>query len=200
LVEVSGKGQYGPKPAECGRLWPFLQRYNSFRKLTTSTGSLVNPFRYTARESDSETGLSYYRARYCDPAAGRFISEDPVGFDGGINFYRYAENSPLNWIDPSGNGPICFSVTPKGMTEIPCVDPAPGTNCKYVPGGVSCSVPIPPGPLAVPNPDFGNPYECPCHPLNRMIESEKIIVERMGKDLGTSVGSGATTASVRFSL
>jgi uncharacterized protein RhaS with RHS repeats len=45
--------------------------FDSFGKLTASTGSLVNPFQYTARESDTETGLYYYRARYYDPSTGR---------------------------------------------------------------------------------------------------------------------------------
>jgi YD repeat-containing protein len=53
--------------------------YDSFGNLTASTGSLVNPFRYTARESDTETSLYYYRARYYDPTAGRFLGEDPIG-------------------------------------------------------------------------------------------------------------------------
>jgi YD repeat-containing protein len=48
--------------------------YDSFGKLTASTGSLVNPFQYIARESDTETGLYYYRARYYDPTIGRFES------------------------------------------------------------------------------------------------------------------------------
>jgi len=62
--------------------------YDSFGKLTASTGSLVNPFRYTARESDTETGLYYYCARYYDPANGRFANEDRLGFDGGeISIY-----------------------------------------------------------------------------------------------------------------
>src|SRR5260370_2527591 len=68
--------------------------YDSFGKLTNSTGSLVNPFRYTARESDTETGLYYYRARYYDSTSGRFVSEDPVTFLGGHNFYAYAGNEP----------------------------------------------------------------------------------------------------------
>ncbi len=76
--------------------------YDSFGKLTASTGSLVNPFQYTARESDSETGLYYYRARYYDPQIGRFIKEDPTGFLAGENFYAYAFGSPTNWIDPMG--------------------------------------------------------------------------------------------------
>jgi len=44
--------------------------YDSFGKLTASTGTLTNPFQYTGRESDSETAIDYYRARYYDPTAG----------------------------------------------------------------------------------------------------------------------------------
>jgi RHS repeat-associated protein len=61
--------------------------YDSFGKLMASTGSLVNPFRYTARESDTETGLYYYRARYYAYSSGRFISEDPLRFSAGANFF-----------------------------------------------------------------------------------------------------------------
>ena len=64
-------------------------------KQTASTGSLVNSFQYTGRESDPETGLYYYRARYYDPNAGRFLSEDPLGFEAGINKYVYVENRPI---------------------------------------------------------------------------------------------------------
>ncbi|HXC61533.1 MAG TPA: RHS repeat-associated core domain-containing protein [Nitrospiria bacterium] len=46
---------------------------------------------------------SYYRARYYDPNSGRFLKEDPIGFQGGgANFYAYTANSPLNFRDPSG--------------------------------------------------------------------------------------------------
>src|SRR5439155_10686970 len=57
--------------------------------LVTSPGSGGNLFRFTGREYDLETGLYYYRARYYDPTVGRFISEDPIGFSSGINFYGY---------------------------------------------------------------------------------------------------------------
>jgi RHS repeat-associated protein len=76
--------------------------YDSFGKVVVSTGSLANQFQYTAREYDSETGQYYYRARYYDPATGRFFSEDPIGFSGGTDFYRYVGNSPSNLIDPFG--------------------------------------------------------------------------------------------------
>jgi RHS repeat-associated protein len=51
--------------------------FDSFGNTTNSSGSLTNPFQYTAREFDTETNLYYYRARYFDQASGRFISEDP---------------------------------------------------------------------------------------------------------------------------
>ncbi|MGB8062751.1 MAG: RHS repeat-associated core domain-containing protein [Candidatus Sulfotelmatobacter sp.] len=76
--------------------------YDSFGNLTASTGTLTNPFRYTGREFDSETGLYFYRARYFDPAVGRFISEDPIRFGGGVDFYPYVDNSPVNAVDPLG--------------------------------------------------------------------------------------------------
>lgn len=59
-------------------------------------------YAFTGREWDPETGLYYYRARYYDPRIGRFISEDPIGFLGGWNFYAYVENQPTRFSDPSG--------------------------------------------------------------------------------------------------
>jgi RHS repeat-associated protein len=77
--------------------------YDSFGNLVASTGSLVNSFRYTGREFDTETSLYYYRARYYDPTTGRFFTEDPVGFRGrDIDLYRYAGNDPILLIDPTG--------------------------------------------------------------------------------------------------
>ena len=75
--------------------------YDSFGKLTASTGTLTNPFQYTGREFDQETGIYQYRARYYDPQIGRFISEDALRTPG--NLYPYVSNSPLNWVDPTGN-------------------------------------------------------------------------------------------------
>jgi RHS repeat-associated protein len=75
--------------------------YDSFGN-TTATEGIYNPFRYTGREQDQRTGIYYYRARYYDPNIGRFISEDPSGFRGGINRYAYVRNGPLNFTDPFG--------------------------------------------------------------------------------------------------
>lgn len=76
--------------------------YDSDGKLTASSGSVPNPISYTGREFDSETGLYYYRARYYDPSVGRFIAEDPIQFAGGMNFYSYVSNNPVEIRDPLG--------------------------------------------------------------------------------------------------
>ena len=77
--------------------------FDSFGNQTASSGSLTNPFQYTGRESDPETGLYYYRARYYDPKIGRFIGEDPIGLLGGdIDLYRYVWGRPQGYRDPSG--------------------------------------------------------------------------------------------------
>ncbi len=79
--------------------------YNSFGN-TTSTGTVVNPFQYTGREFDQETGLYYLRARYYDQNVGRFISEDPIAYAGRISIYDYVGGNPATFIDPSGKSPI----------------------------------------------------------------------------------------------
>jgi len=102
--------------------------YDSFGNQTASSGSLTNFFRYTAREFDTETNLYYNRARYLDPATGRFISEDPIGFDGGVNFYDYVADDPINYLDPSGEidynkpPPITVPVTGKTLQALQCLE------------------------------------------------------------------------------
>jgi RHS repeat-associated protein len=76
--------------------------YDSFGKLTASTATLTNPLQYTGREFDPETEIYYCRARYFDQSIGRFISEDPIRFKGGINFYGYALNNPVLFVDSFG--------------------------------------------------------------------------------------------------
>jgi RHS repeat-associated protein len=74
---------------------------------------LKNPIRFQGQYHDPETGLHYNRHRYYDPGVGRFISKDPIGYSGGLNFYAYAPN-PVSWVDPSGlsNSPSGGEYTP----------------------------------------------------------------------------------------
>ncbi|MCH7891575.1 MAG: hypothetical protein IH921_08740 [Gemmatimonadetes bacterium] len=79
--------------------------YDAYGQIADEIGTLANPYAYTGREFDAESGLYFYRARYYDPETGRFISEDPLGFGGGdANLFRYVFNNPVNLVDPSGYG------------------------------------------------------------------------------------------------
>jgi RHS repeat-associated protein len=75
---------------------------------TTLTGlSSTNAYQFTGREN-AGNGIYYYRARYYNSTFGRFISEDPAGFDGGdLNLYAYVLDNPVNLTDPSGKCPWC---------------------------------------------------------------------------------------------
>ena len=76
-------------------------RYNMYgQPLQAST--VGNPYMFTGRRFDSETGLYYYRNRYYSPQLRRFIEPDPIGFEGGMNLYAYVGNDPVNAIDPWG--------------------------------------------------------------------------------------------------
>lgn len=63
---------------------------------------IQNPYMFTGRRFDSESGIYYYRARQYDPTIGRFLQRDPIGLAGGLNLYAYVENNPINMFDPFG--------------------------------------------------------------------------------------------------
>ena len=78
-------------------------RYTPFGVIDSSYQWISNSLRFGGRPYDTETRLSYLRARYYDAELGRFISEDPVGLAAGTNLYAYAANDPINGRDPTGN-------------------------------------------------------------------------------------------------
>lgn len=57
--------------------------YDAFGGQTQFAGALFQFYGYTGRETDPESGLKYYRARTYDPAVGRFLQRDPIGFVAG---------------------------------------------------------------------------------------------------------------------
>jgi len=67
-----------------------------------TTSDCGNPYMFTGRRCDPESGLYYYRARYYSPQIGRFLQVDPIGYQGGLNLYTYVENNPANLTDPLG--------------------------------------------------------------------------------------------------
>ena len=77
--------------------------YDAYGKSTAQLVGVPQPFGYVARELDAESGLlhNYYRAFI--PGTGRFLQEDPIGFNSGeLNIYNYVWNNPVKWTDPTG--------------------------------------------------------------------------------------------------
>ncbi len=81
--------------------------------------SVGNPYMFTGRRYDTETGLYYYRARYYDPNIGRFLQPDPIGYKAGLNLYTYVGNNPINRKDPRGlfSDIICCTGRQKSMLQ-----------------------------------------------------------------------------------
>jgi RHS repeat-associated protein len=84
--------------------------YSVFGEITSQTGTVENPFTYTAREWEPEVGVYYYRARWYDARVGRFLSQDPVRPAAGFLFYPYVGNDPSNYVEPSGKVPLVAAI------------------------------------------------------------------------------------------
>jgi len=82
--------------------WETQYTYGPFGEATATGAATTNSFAYTGRELDA-TGLYFYRARYYNAQLSRFMSEDPIGFRGGINVYAYVGNNPISFVDPLGH-------------------------------------------------------------------------------------------------
>ncbi len=87
LIDMESK-----KPIEC-------YRYTAFgEELTNGSRS---PWRFSSKRVD-ETGLVFFGRRYYHPELGRWITQDPQGFEDGPNLYAYVHNRPLTDFDPYG--------------------------------------------------------------------------------------------------
>ncbi|MBI5196253.1 MAG: transglutaminase [Nitrospirae bacterium] len=78
--------------------------YDPFGNVVNQVEAVQQPFKFVGQHGvmTEPNGFYYMRARYYDPEVGRFISEDPIGFEGGINLYAYVLNNPVLLIDPLG--------------------------------------------------------------------------------------------------
>jgi RHS repeat-associated protein len=90
--------------------------YNAFgeRVITDGPAALINPFRFSTKYEDPESGLLYYGFRYYNPNTGRWPSRDPLEENGGLNLLGFVSNDPNNRIDPLGLKEWFFYV----LTEI----------------------------------------------------------------------------------
>jgi RHS repeat-associated protein len=79
--------------------------YDAFGNKVNSTGTTPNNYLYRGEQYDSDLGLYYLRARYYNPATGRFLNVDSLAGQGQRR-YQYAAADPVNGMDPSGNADL----------------------------------------------------------------------------------------------
>ncbi|MGD8454723.1 MAG: RHS repeat-associated core domain-containing protein, partial [Phycisphaerae bacterium] len=107
--------------------------YAPYGEILASSGDFAaaNPFRFSTKYHDDETGLVDFGRRLYDPLLGRWINRDPIGEDGGVNLYAHARNDPVNRSDYLGACPLCvfgFCLAHGGPPETQPTAPTPPTS------------------------------------------------------------------------
>jgi RHS repeat-associated protein len=87
----------------------------------TSGSAVLSSYMFHSEQKDSESGLTYLRARYYDPTIGRFTSKDPMSGTtsnpASQNGYNYANDDPINLSDPLGLAASCSGKTPPSISS-----------------------------------------------------------------------------------
>ena len=106
LVTPNGHPRWLAEPDD----WAAVKNQRAVRNVT-------QPIRFQGQWHDEESGLYYNRHRYYDPQQGRYISQDPIGLLGGMNFYNYTK-SPTTNIDPMGLSPRVLMTAVAGAQKV----------------------------------------------------------------------------------
>jgi RHS repeat-associated protein len=97
--------------------------FDGFGVLIGGTGSTTNAYRYRGEQWDASVGMYYLRARWYEPAKGRFWTADkfePVGnVSTSLNAYLFAGADPVNYVDPTGYSPVMETSLPVGLIDAP---------------------------------------------------------------------------------
>jgi RHS repeat-associated protein len=81
---------------------PFGELLRAEQRDTIDPVAQSNPFKFSTKYTDDETGLSYYGHRYYSAALGRFINRDPISEAGGVNLYGFCGNNAVSRWDLLG--------------------------------------------------------------------------------------------------
>ena len=76
--------------------------YDAFGNVLSDSVPGFQPFGFAGGLRDVDAGLTRFGARDYDPAAGMWTAKDAIGFEGSLNFYGYAGNDPVDFVDPTG--------------------------------------------------------------------------------------------------
>ena len=134
-------------------------RYDTFGRLTTQSGTLDQPYRFSTKQYLADVGLNYYGYRFYSPAMGRWLNRDPLGEVGGVNLYGFVLNNAVNIIDIWGLDPGDSYPTPRDAATQAIKDINPisikenreygGTTYTKPDGSSSYTKPVPGGPAGV---------------------------------------------------
>ncbi|CAM2069556.1 Pretoxin HINT domain-containing protein [Sulfidibacter corallicola] len=91
--------------------------YDAWGRVLADSNPGFQPFGFAGGLVDAHTGLIRFGARDYDPQVGRWTDVDPLGTEGGLNRYRYAQNDPVNFVDPDGNLPFLVILAVKAGAE-----------------------------------------------------------------------------------
>ena len=96
--------------------------FDAFGNLINKSGTMPNDYLYAGEQFDANVGFYYLRARYYDPATGRFISQDAFGGNPfeplTLHKYTYAHNNPINGRDPSGHFTLIETETALEIAQV----------------------------------------------------------------------------------
>ncbi|WP_277953331.1 RHS repeat-associated core domain-containing protein [Pseudomonas sp. TH08] len=163
---------------------------------------IANPIRFQGQYHDHETGLHYNRHRYYDPCVGRFISQDPISYAGGLNLYFYGAN-PVLLIDPLGlaghkigANTAGQDVTNRGVHVNVSGDglPRAGGHIALIPNAQGTHVVLEPSDKAtraMPNSQWGKACECVLRYLDKPMN-----VDRLAKSAQAGIDADPNSSRV----
>ena len=160
LTDIQGTvWGYANERGEIAARWTYDAWGNVLTEEVSIPALAAVRYRFQGHEFSRATGLTNFRARWYDPVTGRWLSKDPIGLSGGLNFYVFCENAPTFYIDPSGASGLAFFARPTFLPRF--FDNAPRTAPRPVPEalprGWKPGDPVPNGFKPPPNPK-GNFY------------------------------------------